>query len=84
MAVDVAPPTAPENKAVAAVRGIPSFYQAVVAEMRKVTWPELPDVRRATIAIIAFVLLIGLFIWLLDIVLQQVLAGWIPSLFSGR
>jgi len=84
MAVDVAPPTAPENKAVAAVRGIPSFYQAVVAEMRKVTWPELPDVRRATIAIIAFVLLIGLFIWLLDLVLQQVLVSLIPSLFSGR
>ena len=84
MAVDVAPPTAPENKAVAAVRGIPSFYQAVVAEMRKVTWPELPDVRRATIAIIAFVLLIGLFIWLLDLVLQQLLVSLIPSLFSGR
>ena len=84
MAVDVAPPTAPENKAVSAVRGIPSFYQAVMAEMRKVTWPELPDVRRATIAIIAFVLLIGLFIWLLDLVLGQLLVTLIPSLFSGR
>ena len=84
MAADVAPPTASENKAVAAVRGIPSFYQAVVAEMRKVTWPEPPDVRRATIAIIAFVLLLGLLIWLLDLVLQQILVKLIPSLFSGR
>ena len=33
MAVDVVPPSAPENKATAAVRGIPSFYQAVMAEM---------------------------------------------------
>jgi len=84
MAVDVAPPTASENKVMSAVRGIPSFYQAVVAEMRKVTWPELPDVRRATIAIIAFVLLLGLLIWLLDLVLQQILVKLIPSLFSGR
>ena len=84
MAVDVAPPAASENKAVAAVRGIPSFYQAVLAEMRKVTWPELPDVRRATIAIIVFVLLLGLLIWLLDVVLQQVLVKMIPSLFTGR
>ena len=84
MAVDVAPPTAPENKAVAAVRGIPSFYQAVVAEMRKVTWPEVPDVRRATIAIIIFVLLLGLLIWVLDLVLQQLLVNLIPSLFTGR
>jgi preprotein translocase subunit SecE len=84
MAVDVVPPSAPENKAAAAVRGIPSFYQSVMAEMRKVTWPEVPDVRRATIAIIVFVLLLGLFIWLLDVVLQQVLVNTIPSLFSGR
>jgi preprotein translocase subunit SecE len=84
MAVDVAPPTGSENKVMSAVRGIPSFYQAVVAEMRKVTWPELPDVRRATIAIIAFVLLLGLVIWLLDVVLQQILVKLVPSLFSGR
>jgi len=84
MPVDVVPPTAPENKAVAAVRGIPSFYQAVLAEMRKVTWPEFPDVRRASIAIIVFVLLLGLLIWFMDVILQQVLVKLIPSLFTGR
>ena len=84
MPVDVAPPSAPENRAVAAVRGIPAFYQAVMVEMRKVTWPELPDVRRATIAIIAFVLLLGLAIWLMDVVLQQLLVKLVPSIFAGR
>ena len=84
MAVDVAPPSAPENKAVAAVRGIPSFYQAVMAEMRKVTWPEITDVRRATIAIIIFVLLLGLLIYVLDAVLGYLLVNLIPSLFAGR
>jgi len=79
-----APPTAPENKVMAALRGIPSFYQAVMAEMRKVTWPEFADVRRATIAIIIFVLLLGLFIWLLDVALQGLLVRVIPSLFTGR
>ena len=61
-----------------------SFYQAVMAEMKKVTWPELPDVRRATIAIIAFVLLLGLFIWVMDVVLQQILVKLVPSIFAGR
>ena len=84
MPVDVAPPSAPENKAVAAMRGLPSFYQAVMAEMKKVTWPELPDVRRATIAIIAFVLLLGLFIWVMDVVLQQILVKLVPSIFAER
>ena len=66
------------------MRGIPSFYQAVMAEMKKVTWPEVPDVRRATIAIIAFVLLLGLFIWVMDVVLQQLLVNLVPSIFGGR
>ena len=84
MADVVVPPTAPENRTVAAVRGIPSFYQAVMVEMRKVTWPEPVDVRRATIAIIVFVLLLGLMIFLLDTVLQQLLGRLVPSLFTGR
>jgi preprotein translocase SecE subunit len=84
MADVVVPPTAPENRAVAAARGIPSFYQAVMAEMRKVTWPEVVDVRRATVAIIVFVLLLGLVIWALDVALQGILVRLIPSLFAGR
>jgi preprotein translocase SecE subunit len=84
MAVETVPPAAPENKAVAAARGLPSFYQAVVAEMKKVTWPEVTDVRRATIAIIVFVLLLGLMIYLLDIILQGLLGNLIPSLVVGR
>jgi len=82
MAVDSTLPPAPENKAMAAARGIPSFYQAVMAEMRKVTWPELKDVQRATVAIIIFVLVLGLFIFLLDMALQTVLGRLIPSLFK--
>ena len=84
MADVVVPPTTSENATVAAVRGLPSFYRAVVAEMRKVTWPEVADVRRATIAIIIFVLLLGLFIWILDVALQGLLVRVIPSLFAGR
>ena len=84
MADVVVPPTPSEGRMTGAVRGIPSFYQAVVAEMRKVTWPEVADVRRATIAIIVFVLLLGLMIWLLDVALQGLLVRVIPSLFTGR
>ena len=84
MAVDGTLPPAQESKAVAAARGVPAFYRAVVAEMRKVTWPEFVDVRRATVAIIVFVLLLGLMIYLLDLVLQGLLGNLIPSLVVGR
>lgn len=83
MAVDVVPP-APENRMMSTARGIPGFYRSVMAEMKKVTWPEVPDVRRATIAIIVFVLLLGLLIYFLDAVLGFLLVKAIPSLFTGR
>jgi preprotein translocase subunit SecE len=41
-------------------------------------------VRSATIAIIIFVLVLGLFITILDFVLQGILIKAIPSLFAGR
>ena len=84
MADLVAPPTPSDGGPMTTIRGIPAFYRAVVAEMKKVTWPELPDVRRATIAIIIFVLLLGLFIYVLDVALQGLLANLIPRLFVGR
>ena len=60
-----------------------TFYHGVIAEMKKVTWPDLPQVRSATISIIIFVLLLGLLITLLDFVLQGILIKGIPSLLTG-
>ena len=61
-----------------------AFYNGVIAEMKKVTWPDLPQVRSATISIIIFVLILGLVITILDFILQGVLIKMIPSLFAGR
>ena len=58
------------------------FYNGVVAELKRVTWPDFPQVRSATIAIIIFVLLLGLVITALDGVLQALLIRLIPSLFA--
>ena len=54
-----------------------------MAELRKVTWPDFPQVRSATIAIIIFVLLIGMAITIMDFVLQGVLVTLLPRLFLG-
>jgi preprotein translocase subunit SecE len=61
-----------------------AFYHGVMAEMRKVTWPDLPQVRSATISIIIFVLILGLLITILDFILQGLLIKMIPQLFAGR
>ena len=65
------------------VRGIPEGYRNVVAEMKRVTWPDRDQTIDATWRIIVFVLFIGLVIFLMDWLLQRVLVQWIPSLFGG-
>ncbi len=59
------------------------FYHDVVAEMKKVTWPDVPQVRQLAIGVIVLSLLIGAVIGLMDLLLQSVLVRWLPSLFGG-
>ena len=63
-------------------QGFVAFVRDSFNEVRhKTTWPDMPQVRQASIAIIIFVLLIGLVITLLDLALSGVLIRLIPSLF---
>jgi preprotein translocase subunit SecE len=61
-----------------------NFYQEVVAEMRKVTWPDREQLKDTTIKIIIFVLIIAGILGVLDVILQLILVQGIPSLFTGR
>ena len=61
-----------------------AFYHGVMAEMKKVTWPDMVQVRSATISIIIFVLILGLLITFMDFIFTGVLIKLIPSLFAGR
>jgi preprotein translocase subunit SecE len=84
MAVDVARP--PQGTQPAPAESwwtrLVAFYHGVIAEMRKVTWPDRPQVQSATIAIIIFVLLLALVITILDWALSGILVRLVPSLFS--
>ncbi len=60
-----------------------AFVQDSFHEIRhKTTWPDVPQVRQASIAIVIFVLLIGLVIALLDLALSGILLRLLPSLFA--
>jgi preprotein translocase subunit SecE len=61
-----------------------NFYQEVVAEMRKVTWPDREQLKDTTIKIIIFVLFIGAILGIVDVILQLILVEGLPSLFKGR
>jgi len=58
-----------------------NFLRDVRAEMRKVTWPTLDELRKATVVIIGFVSFLGIMIGLLDSVLQFVLVTAIAKWF---
>lgn len=58
------------------------FYQDVLAEMRRVTWPARKELWDSTVRIIVFVLLIGALIALMDVTLQFVLVR-LPQLLIG-
>lgn len=40
-------------------------------ELQKVTWPDWPQLKNATIVIIVFVILISAVIWLMDLVVRS-------------
>jgi preprotein translocase subunit SecE len=60
-----------------------TYYHDVVAEMKKVTWPDRPQLQSATIQIIVFVLFIGGVIALMDVALQSLLVR-LPQMLLGR
>jgi preprotein translocase subunit SecE len=60
-----------------------TFYHDVVAEMKKVTWPDRAQLQQATIQIIVFVLILGAVIALLDVALQALLVR-LPSALLSR
>lgn len=60
-----------------------TFYQDVIAEMKKVTWPDRPQLQQSTIQILIFVLIIGALIALIDVGLNFMLVR-LPALLFGR
>ena len=60
-----------------------TFYQEVVAEMKKVTWPDMQQVRQLSIGVIVLSLFIGAVIALMDVVFQAIFVRGLPSLIGG-
>jgi preprotein translocase subunit SecE len=73
MAADVVPQQGFAQKVVA-------FYHDVTAEMKRVTWPDVPQVRQLSVGVVLLSLFIGGVIALMDVILQQLLVR-LPSAF---
>jgi preprotein translocase subunit SecE len=55
------------------------FAQAARVELRKVVWPSREDTWKTTLLVIVFASLLGVFFWVLDLILT-----WLIRLLTGQ
>jgi preprotein translocase subunit SecE len=65
------------------IQRVAAFYQEVVAEMKKVTWPDQTQVRQLSIGVIVLSLFIGAVIALMDLIFQAIFVRGLPNLLGG-
>jgi preprotein translocase subunit SecE len=49
------------------------FVGEVFDELKKVTWPDFPQLKNATLVIIVFVIIVALIIWIMDLSVRGIL-----------
>jgi len=57
------------------------FLMEVYDEIKKVTWPDWPQLKNATLVILVFVLIVAGIIWVMDFGVRGVL-GLIMNVFT--
>ena len=73
---------AAEAAAVGRWTQVTTFLRESYHEVRqRTTWPDIAQVRQASIAIVVFVGVVGLFITILDLLLNLILVQGLPALF---
>lgn len=60
-------------------KSIAKYFKEIKSETKKVTWPSKDQLLRQTLVVIVFVILIGAFIFLLDL-----LFGYLSSTLIAR
>jgi preprotein translocase subunit SecE len=58
------------------------YLRSVRAEVRKVTWPSQDELKRTTLVVSVFVIIIGIIIGILDRISSLLMIDWFPRLFS--
>jgi preprotein translocase subunit SecE len=58
------------------------FTAEVADELKKVTWPDAPQIKSATLVVIVFCIIVATIIWIMDLGVRQVLR-LIMSLFAS-
>ena len=57
------------------------FTDETVDELKKVTWPDVPQLRNSTFVVLVFVVIVSGIIWIMDLTVRGVL-GVILDIFA--
>jgi preprotein translocase subunit SecE len=49
------------------------FVSETLDELKKVTWPDFPQLKNATLVIIVFVIIVSLIIWVMDLSVRGIM-----------
>jgi preprotein translocase subunit SecE len=63
------------------IAGIKQYTDETVEEMKKVTWPDFPQLRNSTFVVLVFVVIVSAIIWIMDVAVRGVL-GVILDIFA--
>lgn len=66
----------------ASVAGARQWFDEMVDEMKKVTWPDWQQLRNATFVILVFVVIVSAIIWVMDLVVRGAFDAVI-KIFAG-
>ncbi len=61
---------------------VKKWFKEMKSELKKVQWPSVKTVRQNTLTVIGCVLVVGVFIWLFDLLANSVV-GALLNLFAG-
>ncbi|MDH4043093.1 MAG: preprotein translocase subunit SecE [Gemmatimonadota bacterium] len=70
------------SKVVASTRRTMEYLRDVRAEIRKVTWPTWLDLRRTTVVVSIFVIIVGIIIGIMDVISSKLLIGVLGRMFT--
>jgi preprotein translocase subunit SecE len=59
-----------------------AYLQDVRTEIKKVTWPDVAELKRSTTVIVIFVLILGVVIGIMDWAFSKILIDGLGGLFS--
>jgi len=56
------------------MKKLKEFLQGVRSELRRVAWPDKNLITKATISVIIFSLVVGVYLWVLDLAFTKILS----------